>query len=355
MTSTTVSEGAKLYCLDDSQENLRKWDSYVNRHAQGTVFHLSKWQKMIQASFAHKPCHIILEGKDGSIGGILPLFLVRSRIFGRMLISTPQAAYGGILADGRGEYAALLAKAEEIARKEKVQFLELRNMQNDLGKDSLLTKDLYVTFRQELYDDPEKNFLKIPRKTRAECREGIRNALEFRMDAIGVDGFYQIYSRSVRDLGTPVFSKKLFAEGVRQFGHECKIFSVHHQGKPVAAVWTLFYKNEVIPYYGGSIREYNRLAVNNFMYWMLIRYGCENGYKVYDFGRSKKGTGSFDFKRRWGMEMTDLPYQYYLVEKKCLPDTSPLNPKFALSIRLWQKLPMPVANAIGPMIAKHLI
>ncbi len=132
-------------------------------------------------------------------------------------------------------------------------------------------------------------------------------------------------------------------------------FQFTWKGKIVAAVWTLFYKDEVVPYYGGSIREYNRLAVNNFMYWKLIEYGIQNGYKVFDFGRSKRGTGSFDFKRRWGMTMSDLPYQYYLVRDKTMPDTSPLNPKFSLSIRLWRKLPLPVANSIGPIISKHLI
>jgi FemAB-related protein (PEP-CTERM system-associated) len=175
------------------------------------------------------------------------------------------------------------------------------------------------------------------------------------VNEIGIDGFYQVYSRSVRDLGTPVFSKRLFENGMRAFGDQCKIFSVHYQGKLAAAVWTLFYKDEVIPYYGGSIREYNHLAVNNFMYWMLIKYGCENGYKIFDFGRSKKGTGSFDFKKRWGMEMKDLPYQYHLEGRKSMPDTSPLNPKFSLGIRLWQKLPLPLANTFGPLIANHLI
>ncbi len=170
-----------------------------------------------------------------------------------------------------------------------------------------------------------------------------------------MDGFYCVYSRSVRDLGTPVFSKQLFVYGLKEFGRDCRIFSVHWKGRIVAAVWTLFYKDEVIPYYGGSIREYNRLAVNNFMYWKLIEYGVQNGYKIFDFGRSKRGTGSFDFKKRWGMTMEGLPYQYHLVRDKTMPDTSPLNPKFSLSIRLWRKLPLSVANSIGPIIAKHLI
>ena len=217
------------------------------------------------------------------------------------------------------------------------------------------TKDLYVTFRQELFEDPEKNFLLIPRKTRAECRAGIKNGLEFRVNAIGVDGFYYVYSRSVRDLGTPVFSKKLFSNCMNEFGDKCKIFSVHWKDKLISAVLTFFYRNEVIPYYGGSIRKYNHLGANNFMYWMLMKYGCENGYRVFDFGRSKKGTGSFDFKKRWGMTMTDLPYRYGLLRRQSLPDTSPLNPKFALAIRLWSKLPIPVANTLGPLISKNLI
>lgn len=349
-----VTEGAKLYILSSGAARAA-WDSYVLGHSDGTVFHLSQWQNFIQGSFNHQPRHLACQNRDGIICGVLPLFLVRSRIFGRMLISTPQAAYGGILADDAAVSDALLTKAQEIAREEEVQFLELRNFCNAMQQPELPTKDLYVTFRQDLSEDPEKNFLSIPRKTRAECREGIRNGLEFKVNEIGPDGFYQVYSRSVRDLGTPVFSKSLFVNGMVEFGEQCKIFSVHYRGQLAAAVWTLFYKDQVIPYYGGSFREYNRLGVNNFMYWMLIRYGCENGYRVYDFGRSKKGTGSFDFKKRWGMTMTDLPYQYYLVLKQSLPDTSPLNPKFALGIRLWRKLPMPVANTFGPIIAKHLI
>jgi FemAB-related protein (PEP-CTERM system-associated) len=331
------------------------WDSYVRGHSQGTVFHLAAWQRLIRNSFGHKPMHIVAHDEGGRIIGILPLFLVRSRIFGRMLISTPQAAYGGILADSDSVANTILEQARIVAKENAVRFLELRSYRNSLNHSNLTPKDLYVTFRQELHADSEKNMLAIPRKTRAEIREGIRNGLEFKIDEADVNAFYQVYSRSVHDLGTPVFSKRLFANGLKEFGPDCRIFSVHWQGKIVAAVWTLFYKAEVVPYYGGSIREYNRLAVNNFMYWMLIQYGCEHGYKIFDFGRSKKGTGSFDFKKRWGMTMEDLPYQYHLECQKSMPDTSPLNPKFSLSIRLWRKLPLPVANTLGPIISKHLI
>ncbi len=298
--------------------------------------------------------HLKAESTDGRLVGVLPLFLVRSWIFGTMLVSTPQAAYGGILASSQQAQRALLSAAQELAHKEGVRFLELRSFSSELILPGLPTKDLYVAFRQELFEDPEKNLLAIPRKTRAEIREGIGNELEFRENQISISEFYGVYSRSVRALGTPVFPKSLFASGLREFGNQCKIFSVHWKGTLVAAVWTLFYKDQVLPYYGGSLREYNRLAVNNFMYWMLIKYGCENGYRIFDFGRSKKGTGSFNFKKRWGMQTDDLPYQYYLVRQESLPDTSPLNPKFSLGIRAWQKLPLFVTNSLGPLISRHL-
>jgi FemAB-related protein (PEP-CTERM system-associated) len=333
----------------------RSWNDFVRSHVNGSPFHLIAWQRMIQETFRHQPFHIVAVASTGRIKGILPLFLVRSRIFGRLLVSTPQAAYGGILADSDSASQAIFQRAGELARQLDVQFLELRTFQNRRPDNSLLKKDIYVTFRTELQADPEANMLAIPRKTRAEVREGIRHGLEFKADAIGPSEFFDVYSRSVRQLGTPVFPRQLFINGLRHFGSDCKIFSVHWQGKLVAAVWTLFYKDEVVPYFGGSIREYNRFAVNNFMYGMLIRYGCENGYKIFDFGRSKKGTGSFDFKKRWGMTMSELPYEYLLVRKQSMPDTSPLNPKFSKAIQIWQRLPLPLTQVIGPLVSKHLI
>jgi FemAB-related protein (PEP-CTERM system-associated) len=331
------------------------WDAFVKSHPDGSAFHLSAWQRMISTAFGHEPKHIVAKDSDGKITGVLPLFLVRSRIFGRLLVSTPQAAYGGILAVSEPVMTGVLQRAKELATELNVEFLELRNFRSALPDDSLVKKDLYVTFRQELRSDPEANLLAIPRKTRAEVREGIKHGLEFKVDAIGAREFFDIYSRSVHHLGTPVFPVRLFESGMKEYGSDCRICSVHWQGKLVAAVWTLFYKDEVIPYFGGSIREYNHLAVNNFMYWMLMKYGCENGYRIFDFGRSKKGTGSFDFKKRWGMTMTDLPYQYALVRRKSMPDTSPLNPKFSLGIRLWRKLPLPVTQFLGPLISRHVI
>jgi len=313
------------------------------------------WQRTVADTFGHQPLHLVAKRASGDVSGVMPLFLVRSRIFGHLLSSTPVAAYGGILAQSETTSRTIFQHACEIAKDFGVQFLELRNFRNSLPNSTLPRKNIYVTFRTELRKDPEATMLTIPRKTRAEIREGIRNDLEFRVDAIGPCEFYDIYSQTVRQLGTPVFSKRLFMNGLQQFGSCCKIFSVHRKSKLVSAVWTLFYKDEVVPYFGGSLREYNRLAVNNFMYWMLMKYGCEHGYKIFDFGRSKKGTGSFDFKKRWGMTLTELPYEYFLVRQQSLPDTSPLNPKFSKAIQIWRRLPLPVTQLIGPLVSRHLI
>ncbi len=351
-----ISSNKSMLTVSNEISNFAGWDKFVESHPHGSPFHLTAWQRLIRASFGFEPKHIVARDlPGGDVVGLLPLFLVRSAIFGRMLVSTPQAAYGGVLANSDIVEEAILNRARELAKDLQVQFLELRNFRNPVTGDHLLKKDLYVTFRQELKEDLEANMLAIPRKTRAEIREGIKHGLEFRVDEIGPKDFYNVYARSVRDLGTPVFTRRLIENGKREFGLNCKIFSVHWKGTLVSAVWTLFYKDEIVPYYGASLREYNRLAVNNYMYWMLIKYGVENGYRTFDFGRSKKGTGSFDFKKRWGMTMTDLPYQYALVRRQSMPDTSPLNPKFSLAIQTWRKLPLSVTTSLGPLISKHLI
>jgi FemAB-related protein (PEP-CTERM system-associated) len=286
---------------------------------------------------------------------VLPLFLVRSRIFGRLLTSTPHANYGGVLAISDEVAEAIVQRAREIAKTLDVEFLEFRSFRNAVQDDRLLEKDLYVTFRQELDPDPEKSFLKIPRKKRYRIREGIRHGLDFRVDEITSAQFFDVYSRNVRQLGTPVFPRQLFEECRREFGSDCRIFSVHWKGAVVSAVWALFYNDEFISHFGASLKEYGHLSVNNFMYWMVMKYGCENGLKTFDFGRSKKGTGSCEFKEHWGMTMTGLQYQYALVRRQSMPDTSPLNPRFSLGIRMWQGLPLSVTRVLGPVISRHLI
>ena len=219
----------------------------------------------------------------------------------------------------------------------------------------LPTRDLHVTFQREICRDLDRNMAAIPRKQRRMILQGIKHGLKSHIGSEYLREFYEIYAHSVRNLGTPVFSYQFFQNLQHVFGQDCKVLSVWHGEKMVAGVMTFFFKGRVMPYYGGALHEYFSYAANDFMYWELMRYGCEQGYRIFDFGRSKQGTGSFDFKRHWGFEPQPLSYQYYLYRASAIPNSSPANPKFQLFINLWRQLPLSVTKLIGPMIARSAL
>jgi FemAB-related protein (PEP-CTERM system-associated) len=331
-------------------ESIREaWDGYVRSALGATLFHLSGWKHVIERSFGHRACYFYAED-NGRIKGILPLFYVKSLLFGRSLISVPFGVYGGIVADDGAVEVALFESARDLARRLGVQYLELRHMAKSCLP--LPTKDLYVTFQREIYDDVQQNMEAIPRKQRRMIRQGVKHGLTSSMAGDRLREFYEIYAHSVRNLGTPVFPYRFFRNLQQEFGEACKILAVWHAGKMVAGVMTFFFRDHIMPYYGGALRQFFPYAVNDFMYWELMRYGCERGYKVFDFGRSKQGTGAFDFKRHWGFEPQPLCYQYYLHRADAIPDLSPANPKFQLFIDLWKHLPLAVTKLIGPLLVR---
>jgi FemAB-related protein (PEP-CTERM system-associated) len=166
---------------------------------------------------------------------------------------------------------------------------------------------------------------------------------------------YRVYSESVRNLGTPVFSEKYLRILQEVFTDDCSVLMITHNGQDVAAVMSFYFRDEVIPYYGGSTAVARTIkGVNHFMYWELMRYSREQGYRLFDFGRSKAGTGPYSFKKNFGFEAQPLPYEYYLVNSAAVPNINPLNPKYRLLVNTWTKLPLPVANFIGPFLARSL-
>lgn len=330
----------------------KMWDEYIHRSSQGTFFHRIGWKRVIEETFGY-PCIYLYADDHGTIRGCLPLFHVKSRWFGNTLISVPFGVYGGVCADDPSAAEAILKQAREVANELGVDYVELRHTKGT-GLD-LHVKDLYVTFEREIYTDLDKNMEVIPRKQRRMIRQGIKHGLTSKIGGSEfLLKFYDIYAQSLRNLGTPMFPYVYFKHLMEEFGEQCRILSVWHQEKMVAAVMTFFYKDRVMPFYGGALKEYVCYAVNDFMYWELMRYGCEKGYKVFDFGRSRKGSGSFDFKRHWGFEPKPLPYQYYLPRGGTIPNISPANPKFKLFIAMWKRLPVPVTKVLGPRILRYL-
>jgi FemAB-related protein (PEP-CTERM system-associated) len=214
-------------------------------------------------------------------------------------------------------------------------------------------KDLYVTFRKAIEPEVEANMNAIPRKQRAMVRKGIKAGLTGEIDA-DTTRFFQAYSASVHRLGTPVFSRKFFQLLKDEFGDHCEVLTIMLGDQVIASVMSFYFRDEVLPYYGGGVDAARAVAGNDFMYWELMRRACERGLKVFDFGRSKRGTGSFDFKKNWGFEPTPLYYEYFLVSDSEVPEINPLNPKYRLFIQAWKKMPLAVANVIGPHIVKNL-
>ncbi|MFN0123374.1 MAG: FemAB family XrtA/PEP-CTERM system-associated protein [Blastocatellia bacterium] len=341
----------------------RAWDAYVQAHPAATFCHLSGWGQAIERAWGHRPCHMRVE-QDGQVRAVLPLFHVSSRVFGSMLVSSPNAVYGGILADDAAAYQMLLDAAAKLAEKLGVDYLELRDSRDPAGVDNApITipeaqwprKDLYVTFEHPLVADEEALMKSLPRDVRTMIRKGIKNGLtgELGREAF-LDDFYDVYATSVRNLGTPVFSKKLFAELLRAFPEQSDILLIRQEGKIAGGVMSFYFRGQVLPYYGGAYPEFYRSGINNFMYWELMTRSATRGCHLFDFGRSKLNTGAYEFKRGWGMNMRPLPYRFFLVRAARLPDLNPANPKYEMMINCWKKLPLGVTKVIGPRIVKYL-
>ncbi|AMK75882.1 MULTISPECIES: FemAB family XrtA/PEP-CTERM system-associated protein [Methylomonas] len=327
-----------------------RWDHYVMAASDGSFFHLSAWQQVIKQAFAHDTYYYYTE-QDGEITGILPLTHVNSLLFGNSLVSNAFCVYGGIVASNDEAFAALQAQAQQLARELGVDSLEMRNRQQH--HPDWPHKELYVTFRKELDPYVEKNLNAIPRKQRAMVRAGIKAGLSSVIDD-NVERLYRAYSESVRNLGTPVFPKKYFQILLDVFGENCEVLTIEHEGQLVASVMSFYFKGEVLPYYGGGTDAARDLKGNDFMYWEVMRRAVEKGCKIFDYGRSKVGTGSYRFKKHWGFEPEPLYYEVDLVKAKQIPEINPLNPKYRLFIAAWKRLPLPVSQLVGPWLAKDL-
>jgi FemAB-related protein (PEP-CTERM system-associated) len=327
-----------------------RWDEYVLSHTDATFFHRVGWKDVIERAFGHRTYFFFTE-QNGAITGILPLAEIRSRLFGNTLTSLPFCAYGGIVADNEAAWKVLDGKALSLAQSLKVDALEYRGL--SAQHPDWHTKDLYVTFRKKILPDVEQNLNAIPRKQRAMVRKGIKAGLFSEQDD-DVERFFKVFADNVHRHGTPTQSKRYFRILRDVFGKDCSVMSILKDGKVVSSVMSFHFRNEILPYYAGDMPEARDLAANDFKYWELMRRACESGYTLFDYGRSKVGTGPYHFKKNWGFEPQPLYYENYLVKAKTVPEVNPLNPKYRLFIAAWRKLPLPVANLFGPHLVRNL-
>lgn len=331
------------------------WDAFVADHPQGTFLHRSAWSGLLERVFGHKP-HFLVAEQDGAIVGVLPMAQVKSLLFGHSLMSLPFCVYGGPLSATPEAYAALETEALALMRKCGAPVMEWRlRDEAPAGEGWHAKDDLYVTFRKPIHADEEANLKAIPRKQRAMVRKGVERGL---VSSVGhdVDALHRIYAESVRNLGTPVFPKRWFRALAEAFPNDSDIVVVHHDGAAVSAVLNFYDRRasgtEVLPYYGGGVTRARELAAHDFLYWEVMRRAALQGCTGFDFGRSKIGTGSFSFKKNWGFTPKALLHRYRLSPGQAVPDHNPLNPKYRLMIGAWKRLPLPVANLLGPHVVR---
>jgi len=335
--------------LTDSEKSL--WQQYVEKTPAATFFHQIEWKEVIEHAFGHKTYYLYAQQQD-QITGILPLVHIKSPLFGNALVSNAFCVYGGVVADNVDAALALDQEACRLGEELGVDHVEFRYRER-INPDRPYKEGMYVTFRKELDPDVEVNLAAIPRKQRAVVRKGIKAGLVSVIDN-DTERLFEAYSESVRNLGTPVFPKKYFKILKDIFKEQCEVISIEHEGKLIASVMNFYFRDEVLPYYGGGKAEARGLYANDFMYWEVMRRSVEKGVKIFDYGRSKIGTGSYRFKKHWGFEESPLFYEFELVKADSMPDINPLNPKYRFFIAAWKKLPLGLSQIIGPLLAKDL-
>jgi FemAB-related protein (PEP-CTERM system-associated) len=332
------------------------WDTFVRATPAATFFHLSPWAEVIRRAFGHST-HYTLAEQDGAVVGVLPLARMRTRLFGDLLASTPFCVYGGAVAATPEAAAALEAHAVDLSRRLGTPALEFRRREAaDAGWTD--RPPLYFTFRKPIVpfaDDLKGMEKNIPRKQRAEVRKAINRFGLRSISDSDTDRLHRIYAESVRNLGSPVFPRRYFRLLADAFPREHDVTTVLHEDRPVSAVLNFHFREEVLPYYGGGTREARGVSANDFMYWEVMRHAHrERGATLFDFGRSKIDTGAYDYKRNWGFEPQQLHYCYRLAEGARIPENNPNNPKYRLFIAAWKRMPVAVANLLGPPLVRGL-
>lgn len=324
-------------------------EPFVRAHPDATIFHLPQWSRAIELGTGQRAHYLVAE-QGGVLRGVLPLSHIRSRLFGNALVSAGFATGGGILAEDERAAAALADAAWALAGRLGCRSAELRGGKVPEGWEA--ASGTYAAFSRDLPADGEALLLALPRRRRAEVRRAMGFQLETSdgRDARHRDAHYRVYAESVRNLGTPVFPRRLFEAALDGFGEAAEIAIVWKDGNPHAALLSFTFNGCVQPYWGGGTSDARAWRANDLVYFEVMRRAIERGCTRADFGRSKVGTGPWSRKRIWGFDETPLVYAMRGEGR----ETNPMSRKYSLQVAAWQRLPLWLANRLGPPIARGL-
>jgi serine/alanine adding enzyme len=334
-----------------TEKDHANWDAYVTSK-QVSIYHDSRWPGLIKKVFGHDSYHLMAI-ESGQVVGVLPLVQLKSRLFGNFMVSMPYFNYGGIVADSNEIAHQLLKAAHELRQQRGCSHIELRfDKQQKL---ELPQKTDKVTMLLDLPEDPEQLWQAIGSKRRSQVKRPIREGVEFISGGAELlDDFYYVFSKNMRDLGTPVYSKQFFKEILSEFSENTFISVVRLNDEAVGAGFLIGHNGKLEIPWASTLRKVNSLGVNMFLYWNILKTAIEKNYRVFDFGRSSKDAGTLRFKKQWGGVEQQLFWYYDLEEKEPLPGLNPNNKKFQTAIKIWQKLPLSITNSIGPVLVKNL-
>ncbi|KAA3612088.1 MAG: FemAB family PEP-CTERM system-associated protein [Calditrichaeota bacterium] len=327
-------------------------EKFIQSAPGGKIYHLPEIQRLIQNTFGHET--IYLQAKEGDdVCGVLPLVHMKNRLFGNFVISVPFFNYGGVCSENEAATNAMLEEAIRITKERQASHLELRHVEKIYPQ--LPGKSHKVAMILDLPEDSEKLWQSFKSKLRSQIRKPEKEGLTVQIGKMELlRHFYSIFTVNMRDLGTPVYSKYLFANMLHSFPDNAWIICVYKDKLPVAAGFVVGFGEMMEIPWASSLREYNRLSGNMMMYWQALKLALDEGYRKFDFGRSTPNEGTYKFKAQWGAEPLPLNWEYWLAHGGALPDISPKNAKFQAAIKVWQKIPLPVTKIIGPAIVKNI-
>jgi len=353
MLKTPAGTDIRLHSQAAINANLSRWATYAQRHAGGALHSHPGWLVVLARGLRHEP--YCIEATDGDrIVGILPLCFIRSMLFGRFLVSLPYLNTGGVLADDAAVARAMIDRAVGLADQLKVRYLELRHEQpiEHPALTHAITSKVHM--RLALPSASEQLWKAFDPKVRNQIRKAEKMELAVHWGGEALLGdFYDVFATNMRDLGTPVFSRRLFESVLRQFPDSAELCVVRHGGKAIAGGLLVHGGGMTEVPSASTLRSYNHTNANMLMYWHFLQRAIAKGQRTFDFGRSSRDSNTFRFKKQWGAEPEPATWQYY-VREGTVSDMRLESGKYDRLIRIWQRLPVPLTRWIGPPIVRGI-
>lgn len=336
------------------------WDDYVVAHSEASCYHLTAWKRAVERAYGHRSCYLLAKATLPAphlcnILGVLPLFHLRNFLFGNHLVSLPFCDYGGVLADDEHVVRALVRRSTDLSRQLNNATVELRNI-GRITSARLLTSCHKVRMVLELQGNWEKLWKSFGAKLRSQIRKPQKEGLISKMGGVELlDDFYRVFSFNMRDLGSPVHSKALVKAVLEEFGKLSKLQVVYKSEMAIGAGLILCCRDTVFIPWASTVRQFNRLSPNMMLYWNFLKYAADNGFRKFDFGRTSLNEGTYKFKEQWGAKPSPLYWQYASLKETQQASLGALaKQKYSSFVSVWKKLPLPIANMMGPHIRKHI-